>query len=295
MKNKLIFSIIFLFGFITILNAQTGTEAAKKLRDYGAAEKDHGWTHSGVVGITFGQTSLSNWSAGGDNTVSGNFLLNGSMNYLKDKWFWDNSLALQYGLVYSSSDDWKKSSDKINLTSVAGRNISNKWSASFLLNFHTQFAKGYNYPDRENYLSKFMAPAYLDAALGFTYKPNANYSVFISPVTERATFVLDDKLSDAGAFGVDNGKKVKWETGAYLRATAKQTLWSDLSIISTLDMFTPYNDDFGNVNINWDLLLNYKLNKFLTATLNTTLRYYDTEVTKVQFKEVLGLGFTYNF
>lgn len=294
MKKRLLLSLFFVTGLISLTHAQTA--ATDQLMKYTTpADTIQGWKFGGLAGITFGQTSLTNWSAGGDNTVSGDFMLNAFGNYTKGKWFWDNNLALQYGLVYSSSDDWKKSSDKINLTSVGGRAIAPKWAVSFLINFQTQFAKGYNYPDRVNYISTFMAPAYLDAALGFTYKPNPKYTIFLSPLTERATFVLDDKLSDAGAFGVDPGKKVKWETGAYVRATTNQTLWGDLSVISTLDMFTPYNDDFGNVDLNWDILLNYKLNRFLTATLNTTLRYYDREITKIQFKEILGLGFTYKF
>lgn len=294
MRKRLLFSICLLIGVSIGVNAQKTT--VDKLTSYNASSDTiQGWKHSGVMGVTFGQTSLTNWSAGGDNTISGDFMLNTSANYKNDNWFWDNNLLLQYGLVYSSSYDWRKSSDKINLNSVGGRNISQKWAVSFLLNFQTQFAKGYKYPDTEHHISTFMAPGYLDAALGFTYKPKANYSIFLSPLTERATFVLDDVLSDAGAFGVDPGKKIKWETGAYIRATANQTVWGDLSIISTLDMFTPYNDNFGNVNLNWDVLLSYKLNRFLSATLNTTLRYYDEEIQKVQFKEIFGLGFTYKF
>ena len=293
MKKRFLISLCFLAGVLFSANAQQ--DAAGTLLGYSAKADSAGWKTSGLFGVTFGQTSLSNWSAGGDNTVTGDFILNASANYMKGKWFWDNNLSLEYGMVYSSSYDWRKSTDKINLTSVTGRNISSKWSASFLLNFRTQFAKGYDYPDTDNYISTLMAPGYLDAALGFSYKPNAKYSVFLSPVTERATFVLDDFLSDAGRFGVKPGKKMKWETGAYVRATTNQTIVENLNLISTLDMFTPYSDNFGNVDMNWDLLLSYKINKLFTATLNTTLRYYDAEIQKVQFKEILGLGFTYSF
>jgi hypothetical protein len=119
--------------------------------------------------------------------------------------------------------------------------------------------------------------------------------LFISPLAERATFVLNDSLSNIGAFGVDPGKKMKWETGAYLTATTNQTIYGNIGIISTLDLFTPYNKNFGNVDVNWDLLISCKINKLLTATLNTTLRYYDAEIQRIQFKEILGLGLTYNF
>ena len=276
-------------------HAQDIKTTASNLTSYAKTDTIQGWRHSGLTGLTFGQTSLQNWVAGGNNTVSGDFVFNASLNYLKDKVFWDNNLAVEYGLIYATSTDWQKAADKLNLTSIAGRKISKNWSASALLSFYTQFAKGYNYPDKSVYISNTMAPGYLDLALGFSYKPNAKYSLFLSPIAERATFVLDDSLSRAGAFGVDPGKKSRFETGAYVLASTNQTISSNLSLISSLELFTPYSKDFGNIDTNWDLLLNYKLNKLLTATLNTTLRYYDKESHKVQFKEILGLGFTYKF
>jgi len=288
---------LLLSGLFILMSAQAQDtqKVVNDLTNYAKEDTTRGWKHSGISNLTFGQTSLQNWVAGGDNTVSGDFIFNASMNYLNNKFFWDNNLSVEYGLVYSSATDWMKAADKLNLTSIAGRKISKTWSISALLNFYTQFAKGYNYPDKSVYISNLMAPGYLDIALGFTYKPNSKYTLFLSPVAERATFVLNDSLSNAGAFGVDPGKKTRFETGAYLLAGTNQTISSNLSLISTLDLFTPYTKDFGNIDVNWDLLINYKLNKLLTATLNTTLRYYDKEIHKVQFKEILGLGFTYQF
>ena len=287
-----------LFSGLFILmgaQAQDVKKAAGDLTGYVKEDTTQGWKHSGITSLAFGQTSLQNWVAGGNNTVSGDFVFNVSLNYLKDKVFWDNNLSVEYGLVYSSATDWMKAADKLNLTSIAGRKISKTWAISALLNFYTQFAKGYNYPEKDHYISTFMAPGYLDAALGFSYKPNKNYSLFLSPLSERATFVLDDSLSNRGAFGVSPGKKTKFETGVYVLASTNQTLSNNLSLISTLDLFTPYTKDFGNIDVNWNLLLNYKINKLLTATLNTTLRYYESEIHKVQFKEILGLGITYKF
>jgi hypothetical protein len=295
MKKRAAWSFYFLAGLFFCAGAQDTKSTVNNLSAYATTDSIQGWTHSGLVGITFGQTSLHNWSAGGDNTISGDVILKASANYLKTNWFWDNNLSLEYGMIYSSAYDWQKNVDKINLTSIAGRSITNKWSVAFLLNFNTQFAKGYNYPNTEKYISTFMSPAYADAALGFTYKPNKKYTLFISPVAEKATFVLNDSLSGIGEFGVKPGKKMKWETGAYLMARTNQTICGNIGIISTLDLFTPYNKNFGNIDVNWDLLINYKINKLFTATLNTTLRYYDDEIKKIQLKEILGLGLTYTF
>lgn len=288
---------LFLAGWFILMSAQAQDtkKVVDDLTNYVKKDTTQGWKHFGISSLAFGQTSLHNWVAGGNNTVSTDFVFNVSMNYLKDKMFWDNNLLVEYGLVYSSVTDWMKAADKLNLTSVAGRNISKTWSIAALLNFYTQFAKGYNYPDRDHYISTWMAPGYLDLALGFSYKPNKHYSMFLSPLSERAIFVLDDSLSNKGAFGVDPGKKTKFETGAYLLASTSQTLSTNLSLMSTLDLFTPYSKNFGNIDVNWNLLLNYKINKLLTANFNTTLRYYGKETQKVQFKEILGLGLTYKF
>ena len=291
-KLFLLFSGLFILMGV---QAQDTKKIADDLTNYVKEDTTRGWKHFGISSLAIGQTSLQNWVAGGNNTVSGDFIFNASMNYLNDKFFWDNNLSVEYGLVYSSATDWMKAADKLNLTSIAGRKISKTWSVSALLNFYTQFAKGYNYPDKSVYISNLMAPGYLDLALGFSYKLNTNYSLFLSPVSERAIFVLDDSLSNAGAFGVDPGKKTKFETGAYLLATTSQTIAPNLNLISTLDLFTPYTENFGNIDVNWNLLLSYKINKLLTSTLNTTLRYYDKEIHRIQFKEILGLGLTYQF
>ena len=291
-KFLLIFAVLFI---LVDAQAQDTKKIASGLKSYAKADTTRGWKHFGISSLTFGQTSLQNWVAGGNNTVSGDFVFNASMNYSNDKVFWDNNLSLEYGLVYSSVSDWMKAADKLNLTSITGRKISKTWSVSALLKFYTQFSKGYNYPDRKHFISTFMVPGYLDAALGFSYKPNKNYSVFLSPVSERAIFVLNDSLSNKGAFGVKHGRKTKFETGAYLLANTSQSLATNLNLISTLDLFTPYTEDFGNIDVNWNLLLSYKINKLFTANLNTTLRYYDKEIQKIQFKEIFGIGLTYTF
>jgi hypothetical protein len=296
MKRIYFLFIFLLTGFSYTLYAQDTKSAVDKLSAYAHKDTVEGWKHSGLVGLAFGQTSLSKWAAGGENTtITGNFTLNLTANYLKDKWFWDNNLLAEYGMIYASSTDWQKAADKLNLNSIGGRRISEKWAVAGLLNFSTQFAKGYKYPDKSHYISTLFAPAYLDAALGFSYKPNPKYSLFISPLAERVVFVLNDSLSNAGALGVDKGKKVNFETGAYIMGNTNQQITKDLGLISSLYLFTPYNEEFGNFDVVWDLLLSYKLNKYFTASLNTTLRYYEDEIKSIQFKEIFGLGITYTF
>jgi len=266
---------------------------------------DGAWNLKGVTGLNLSQTAVKNWSAGGENAVAGNAYLNGSLTRKSGNWLWSNALALDYGLTYTDSKGTQKVSDKIDFSTQLGYSTNNKWYYTVMADLKTQFYKGYNYPDKEYYISKFFAPAYSNISAGLEYRPNNNYSVYFSPVAGKLTFVEDDYLSSIGAFGVDPGDKFKAEFGAYMKARAEKTIMENVSLISTIDFFTAYDSSFGNIDINWDLMINMKINKFLSATINTTLKYDDDIKTieedgtirgpKVQFKEMLGIGIAYNF
>jgi len=300
MKNRIIATMGFVLCLSFSVQAQqelrsTVQNVAATLKDVAPKDTTSGWKHTVITGINLGQVALKNWSAGGENSVSGNFYLNGSLDYVKNKWYWDNLLGLEYGLTYSEQNGWRKNADKIALASKIGYQINTKWSYAFLVDFYTQFVKGYNYPNTDEYISTFMAPAYSNVALGINYKPDDKFSFFFSPITARMTFVLDDSLSYAKAFGMNEDQKFRMETGAYFVGTAKLTVMENVELISKLDMFTPYNDRFGNIDVNWETLINFKINKLLSANLSTTVRYYESEIKKVQFKEIFGLGFVYTF
>lgn len=270
------------------------------------------WKVSGITGANTAQTALVNWSAGGENSVAWNIYLNATANYKKDKWSWDNALVTDFGMTYTTSNEWLKNVDKLNLSSKVGRLISEHWSISALGDLLTQFARGYDAStnpnvagNRDKYISTLFAPGYLTAALGVDYKPNDDLSVLLSPVTGKMTFVLDKKLSNSGAFGVKPGNKLLAELGASVVANYKKKLTENINFSTKLTLFTAYNSDFGNIDVNWDMMIAFKINKFLTTTLTTNLIYDDNVKSvdkagniagpKVQFREVLGLGLSYSF
>ena len=65
---------------------------------------------------------------------------------------------------------------------------------AFLANFKSQFAPGYNYPNTNDAISRFLAPGYINLAAGMDFKTE-KISVFLSPATGTFTFVTDDDLS----------------------------------------------------------------------------------------------------
>jgi hypothetical protein len=148
-----------------------------------------------------------------------------------------------------------------------------------------------------------MAPGYLLLGIGATYAPAKWFYVYLSPASGRATFVLDKKLSDSGDFGVARGKKMFAEFGPYLRADLNKDLSKTINVATTLELFTNYFKDFGNIDVNWSFLLTMKVNKWLAASIATQLIYDNNVMIKTaptaesgprtQFKELFGLGLTY--
>lgn len=260
------------------------------------------WKRNGDFTLNFSQVSFSNWAAGGKNSVSGVALYNYAANYLKDRLAWDNSLNLGYGLLKEGSGSMIKSEDKLEFSSKAGYKMApeSKWFYSGLLNFRTQFANGYKYPDTDNKISTLFAPAYLSFALGADYKPSDKFSLFLSPLGSKFTFVMDDELSSIGAFGVDRGKKFRAEMGGTLKSELKMPLMTNVDMVTALGLFSNYLHNPQNIDVNWDFRINMKINKYLSANLITNMIYdddiaIDGKNSLVQFKQLFGAGFSYKF
>lgn len=327
--NKKIFCILLLSIAVNSFSQEvTKDDAAKvqseidKLKAI-AADSVKPWKVGGVISINGQQVSLTNWSAGGNNSISLGGLVNVFAKYKKGKITWDNNLELGYGVIKQGDNkQWWKNDDKIQFSSKFGRQLKKSWYATALGDFRTQFADGFNYPNDSVYISRFMAPGYALAAIGFDYKPNDHFSAFIAPVTGKFTFVNDDSLARYGAFGVQkeirdpnqggkitqNYKTHREEFGAYLKVQYQTKVMENITFQTVLELFSNYLNNPQNVDVNWTTLTTFKVNKFISATLATQLIYDDdikvlrnagdqkgTIGPDVQFKQVLGVGFTYKF
>lgn len=274
------------------------------------AKKDTNWTKGGLVSFNFSQVALSNWAGGGQSSVAVNGFLNVFANYKKGIHSWENSLDLGYGIVQQGNADFRKSDDKIDFTSKYGRQASKVWYYTGLVNFKSQFAPGYNFPNDSVKISNLLAPAYVLASIGMDYKPNEVFSAYISPVTAKFTIVNDDDLNSIGAFGVENNEVLRTEVGGYIRAQFKKDLIENVNLQSRIELFSNYANNPENIDVNWETIIAMKVNKFITANISATVIYDDDidisidnnddgVIDKVgprtQFKEVLSIGLSYKF
>jgi len=315
--RKKFFAIVLLFSGVSLMTFSQVTDVEKTLRTQ-PADSVQGWKKGGVFALNLAQTSLTNWSAGGQNSFAVNGFLSAYANYKRDKSVWVNSLDLGYGVLKQVNTDYSKTDDKIDLLSKYGYEAFKSFYYSALFNFKTQITTGYKYTDTgttttKETISDSFSPAYFLLALGLDYKPSDHFSAFIAPLTGKLTIVTNKQLSEQGAFGVKPGQKSLSEFGGYFRAIYtrndfKNELLKNVTFTTKIDLFSNYLKNPQNVVVNWETLIAFKVNKFISANINTQLVYDDkiripvvrngvpTSIgSLVQFKEILGVGFAYSF
>lgn len=291
------------------------TEGETTLRKQ-SSTTDDGWKKGAVLGVNMSQSSLTNWAAGGLNSFGVNGLASVFANYKHEKITWDNSLDMGYGILRQGANtDFIKTDDKFDFASKFGLQATKSLYYAALLNFKTQMTEGKNYGATDTVkISNLLAPAYLLTAIGLDYKPNNYFTAFFAPVTGKLTIVNDTELSNKGAFGVTPGKTLKSEFGGYLRAAfTKNDFTSEwlknVSLATKLDLFSNYLYRPQDIDVSWETMIVFKLNKYISVNLNTHLIYdadilFDTngdgvigvgDKSLVQFKEILGVGFLYKF
>ena len=117
--------------FLMIAFAALATIAYSQTDDKGYEEGKY--VLKGVSGLNLSQTAMTNWSAGGENSVAGNAYLNGSLTHKNGNWLWVTNLVLDYGLTKTKSQGMRKSTDKIGLSTQLGYSTNNVWFYTLML------------------------------------------------------------------------------------------------------------------------------------------------------------------
>ncbi len=263
------------------------------------------WTGKGDASILFNQSTFDNWLAGGENNISGNIGINYDLNYAKDDWTWDNKLIASYGLVKTRTSSFaKKTDDRLEINSMLGKKVAadSKWSYSAFLNFKTQFTNGYTY-DRNDEGSEirtktteFFSPAYLLIGPGLLWKRDENLKVNLSPATSKFTFVNSSMtLPNEEYFGVEEGKSMRYELGFNASAYYKFGVIANVSLENILNLYSNYLEDPQNVDLDYQVNVVMKINRFLSTNISLQTIYDDNAFQGFQIRQVFGVGASLGF
>ncbi|MFI1770746.1 DUF3078 domain-containing protein [Thalassobellus citreus] len=321
MKNVLLVIFSFFFQFIT---AQPDSLFIKKPKP----EKYVGpqWIQKNKATLDLNEVAFSNWNSGGTNSISGLLGVKASANYT-DKFFsWKNDAILRFGINKQASKKLRKTDDLFEINSNIGYRPDgvSHWFYSAKLNFRTQMTNGYKYPDTDKPISRFLAPGYLFFGGGMEYgKDIDELSFYFSPITLKETFVLDEELANAGSFGVTGavyddegniikeGERTRKEVGILMTNSYEMEVAENVNMKHKVSLYTDYINNFGNVDLDWSIDFDFKVNSFIRATLGSHIRYDDDVKTtkpsiieegeldeagaKIQWKQFLGVGFAVDF
>ena len=282
------------------------------------------WTTSNKAGLDLSEVAFVNWNAGGSNSVSGLAEVVITRDYLDKNTKWKNKFVSRYGINSQEGRELRKTDDMLEVTSNFGyrKDTLSNWYYSAQFRFQTQFTNGYKYPDTSTPISQFMAPGYLFLGVGSEYgKRIDNLSIYASPLTLKSTFVLDQSLADKGSFGVEEavldedgnvikpGERVRSEVGILLSSIYSSEVMENINLTNTINLYTDYLNSFGNIDVDWELNFNFKVNNFVLAKLGSHLKYdNDVKLTeanengedvtvgaRTQWKQQLGVGVIVDF
>lgn len=302
LRNICLWALAMSIGFSTNLFGQTDTLATDTIQY---------WTVKGNAGLNLNQVALVNWAPGGQSSIGINAGVNFESKYEKDKFSWLTKSILNYGMQRLGKQEFRKSDDIIDFTSTLNLVASKHWKYSLMKNFRSQFVPGYEYDDEldtKTYVSRFLSPAYTLVSLGMEYSAPKYFRVLLSPVTHKAYIVTSDFDRIKTAFGVDSGKVVTHNVGAYIKANFEAEVFKNVTLATQLELFSNYLENPQNVDIIWGTKIIMKVNAWLNVTLQTDLVYDDdimvpktrddgtTYMGKgTQFRENLAVGISYIF
>lgn len=281
------------------------------------------WKVKNTVGFDLSEIAFLNWNAGGQSSISG--LLKGDFKrtYQRENYNWLNELIIRYGVNKQDGTAVRKTDDVFMFNSTFGhrKDTLSNWFHSVKFNFNTQFTNGYKYPNTDLAISKPFAPAYTFFGMGAEYaNKEKKLNFYFSPLTIKNTLVLDHRLANQGAFGVEkavydsegniliDGRKTKTELGILVSNHFKKEIAKNINFENRLSLYSDYINNFGNIDVDWQGQLDLVVNEYVRANIGFHLIYDDDIKTKkeingkqvsdgpkVQLKQMLGIGLVYNF
>ncbi len=268
------------------------------------------WSFTGAGNINFSQAFYEHWSKGGESNIAISTILKMNANYAKDNVTWENEFEYNGGMMVQEKGETQKTLDKIMLNSKYGRRAFNFVFYSVFVNAESQLFNGLNKNDV--LVSKLLSPLNITTGIGIDIRPNKWVSVVVSPITEKITYIYDTLNIDQTIHDVDSLRKSNSQPGAYINSKVKFDLTRNISVENKLSFFSNYVNNPENIDINWQVGIAMRINKYINTNISTHLIYDDDinipvyewkedkkvkvgEGPRTQFREILSIGFSYKF
>ena len=256
-----------------------------------------------------------NWYDGGNSNLSVLGAFQGWWNYAGENGFsWDNKVDLKYGVTTTFTEDkagraFHLTDDKSQYATKLGYLIGKGWNVAWTGEVSTTLFNNYKIDTNEK-TAALVSPLRFNTGLGFDYKysnteKKIDLSVMISPYDFRLTYINDttEYVMEDGSLGSISShlgyahkQMLDYDmVGSRLKVDYRQQFNDYITLSSILSFYTNYK----GIEVDWQIVGDFKLYKWLTARVSLNPRYDSTVGEgwneKIQFKEFVSLGLAYRF
>ena len=263
------------------------------------------WKQERKLGVLINQSSFDNWLAGGVNSFSGTLNFDYDLRYQSDQWEWTTTLDAALGYAKNMGQDYfNKTEDQLEINTLLALKSSRRWNFSSSFNLKTQNAPGNNFIETAGNIERiktsgFFSPAYMRLGLGMAYKKEKELALQFNPLNARL-IVVDRKFTQNLAqgetfFGVEVDKTIRWEAGASFALQSELLILKNIVMSNQLSLVANYLDEVKNVDVDYTINFNMKVNEYLSAILEAQMLYDDNALADLQFRQVFGLAVSLPF
>jgi len=259
------------------------------------------WHSKANLLLQFSQNMVSsNWHQGGNSTLSVLGILNGQLNYdNSDNIQWENSGEWRLGInaIFNDSTAIRNintNDDVVKINSKFGIKAGDNLFYSGSLDFSTQLFHSYKDINSTTLTGTFLTPIRINVGMGLDYKYKKLFSLMLSPVSYKYIYIneTDESKINPNLFGIETGKRHLSEIGSSLKGQLSYSPYRELQVDSKLTFYTNYQ----KVEIDWEIVGNFTINRFLSTRLSFNPRFDNTVIGEkafIQFKELLSFGLAY--
>jgi hypothetical protein len=123
-------------------------------------------------------------------------------------------------------------------------------------------------------------------------------------------FGTEKAIYDTAGVMLVKGRNVRQEFGGYFRMQYRGDVMPNVNLFAKLELFSNYLNNPQNIDVNAEVLVTMKVNKYISANLNMQAIYdHDVNIAvddnndgvldgsgpRLQFRQVLGVGLAVKF
>lgn len=240
-----------------------------------------------------------NWYQGGSSSFAALGIAKGRIDYISDRFTWENTGEWRIGGSTVSADSLHKmntTDDMLRLYSKANLTIVPKLFGSFSVELETRFFPTYKSNSMDLKSGPF-SPVRFNAAFGLDWKPVKHLSVSFSPLSYKVIHVMDTARVKGTEYGLKAGQQTQHNIGSSIRA---EYTWQPVREVVLETKFFFYTN-YKHVEIDLEANCDFIINRWLSARLMIHPRYDSSVIldgddhAKIQFRELLSIGLAHKF